>query len=61
MSRSRRTTEDEGSRDARRLEQRRQFRRNQMFGLLIAAGLVILWTLYRTNSAWIFPAGWWRF
>jgi len=46
---------------ARRAEQQRLFRRNQIFGLLIAAVLVILWTLFRTNPAWIFPAGWWRF
>jgi hypothetical protein len=45
---------------ARRAEQQRLFRRNQIFGLLIAALLVILWTLFHTNRAWIFPAGWWR-
>jgi hypothetical protein len=45
---------------ARRAEQLRLFRRNQIFGLLIAAVLVILWTLFHTNRAWIFPAGWWR-
>jgi len=28
---------------------------------VIAAVLVILWTLFRTNRAWIFPTGWWRF
>lgn len=47
--------------NARRAEQRRLFRRNQIFGLLIAAVLVILWTLLHTNRAWIFPKGWWRF
>lgn len=46
--------------NARREEQKRQFRRNQIFGLLIAAVLVILWTLWHTNRAWIFPTGWWR-
>jgi hypothetical protein len=45
---------------ARRARQRRSFRRNQIFGMLIAAVLVILWTLLRTNRAWIFPTGWWR-
>ncbi len=45
---------------ARRTEQARLFRRNQIFGLLIAAVLVILWTLFHTNRAWIFPTGWWR-
>jgi hypothetical protein len=46
---------------ARRAEQRRLFRRNQIFGLLIAAVLIIVWTLFHTNPAWIFPKGWWRF
>jgi len=46
--------------NAQRVEQRRLFRRNQIFGLLIAALLVILWTLLHTNPAWIFPKGWWR-
>jgi len=45
---------------ARRAEQQRIFRRNQVFGLLIAAVLVIVWMLFHTNPAWIFPAGWWR-
>jgi t-SNARE complex subunit (syntaxin) len=44
-----------------RAEQARRFRRNQVFGVLIAAVLVIVWTLLRTNPAWIFPKGWWRF
>lgn len=45
---------------AARAEQRRVFRRNQVFGLLIAAAAVVLWTLLHTKSGWIFPAGWWR-
>jgi len=45
---------------ARRAHQQRLFRRNQIFGLLIAAVLVILWTLFHTDRAWIFPTGWWR-
>lgn len=45
---------------ARRAEQTRVFRRNQVFGLLIVAAAVIGWTLFHTNPAWIFPAGWWR-
>jgi hypothetical protein len=47
--------------NARRAEQRRHFRRNQIFGLLIAAVLVIVWTLLHTRPEWIFPKGWWRF
>jgi hypothetical protein len=45
---------------ARRVEQQRLFRRNQIFGLLLAAVLVTLWTLFHTNPGWIFPPGWWR-
>ncbi len=45
---------------ARRAEQQRIFRRNQIFGLLIAALLIVVWTLFHTNPGWIFPAGWWR-
>ena len=45
---------------ARRTEERRIFRRNQVFGLLIVAAAVVAWTLLHTNPAWIFPAGWWR-
>jgi len=44
----------------RRREQRRIFRRNQVFGLvLVAAAILIFWFL-RTNPRWIFPPGWWR-
>ena len=44
----------------RRALQQRKFRSNQVFGLLIAAALVIVWTLFHTNPTWIFPAGWWK-
>lgn len=43
-----------------RARQVRAFRRNQVFGLVILAGLVCLWWLLHTNPKWIFPAGWWR-
>ena len=43
-----------------RARQLRQFRRNQLFGLLIVAALVCLWALLHTNARWIFPPGWWR-
>jgi hypothetical protein len=46
---------------AARAEQRRVFRRNQVFGLLIAAAAVVVWTLLHTKRDWILPAGWWRF
>jgi hypothetical protein len=44
----------------RRLEQRRAFRRNQVFGLLIIAVAILTWGLFHTNPKWIFPSGWWR-
>jgi len=45
---------------ARRTEQRRIFRRNQVFGLLLIAAAILVWRLFHTNAAWIFPPGWWR-
>jgi len=45
---------------ARRAEQRRVYRRNQVFGLVILAAAICIWWLFRTNPAWIFPTGWWR-
>ena len=45
--------------EARR-QQTRAYRRNQVFGLVIFAGLVCLWWLLHTNPKWIFPVGWWR-
>ena len=45
---------------ARRAEQRRVFRRNQALGLLLVAAVILIWRLFHTNPAWIFPPGWWR-
>lgn len=45
---------------AKRADQLRVFRRNQVVGLLILAGIIVLWRLFHTNPAWIFPTGWWR-
>jgi hypothetical protein len=45
---------------ARRAEQTRVFRRNQVFGLVLVAAAILVWWLFRTNPAWIFPPGWWR-
>jgi hypothetical protein len=45
---------------ARRAEQTRAFRRNQVFGLLIVAAAILIFWLFRTNPRWIFPPGWWR-
>lgn len=46
--------------EARRAEQRRQYQRNQVFGLLIVAAVILVWWLFHTNPKWIFPPGWWR-
>jgi hypothetical protein len=45
---------------ARRAEQTRRYRRNQVFGLLIVAAAILIWWLFHTNPKWIFPPGWWR-
>ena len=44
----------------RRAVQRRLFRRNQTFGLLLIAAVILAWSLFHTNPKWIFPPGWWR-
>jgi hypothetical protein len=44
----------------RREQQRRVYRRNQVFGLLMVAAVILAWWLFHTNRAWIFPPGWWR-
>jgi hypothetical protein len=51
---------DQGSDFERRAHQERLFRRNQVLGLLIIAAAIVLWWLFHTNPAWIFPPGWWR-
>jgi len=40
--------------------QRRAFRRNQVFGLVILAAAICAWWLFHTNPKWIAPPGWWR-
>ncbi|HEY1160996.1 MAG TPA: hypothetical protein VGE83_10220 [Terracidiphilus sp.] len=45
---------------ARREEQTRVYRRNQIFGLLLVAGAILVFWLFRTNPKWIFTPGWWR-
>ena len=45
---------------ARRWEQMRVFRRNQVFGLVLVAAAILIFWLLRTNPKWIFPPGWWR-
>jgi hypothetical protein len=36
-------------------------RRSQLRGLLVLAGVVLAWVLYRADRHAIFHAGWWRF
>jgi hypothetical protein len=45
---------------ARRAEQTRLYRRNQVFGVLLVAAAILIFWLFRTNPKWIFPPGWWR-
>jgi hypothetical protein len=42
------------------LEQQLIFRRNQVLGLVLVAGAILISWLLRTNPKWIFPQGWWR-
>ncbi len=44
----------------RRNQQVRIYRRNQAIGLVMLAGVILVWWLMHTNPAWIFPRGWWR-
>jgi len=46
--------------EACRAEQTRAFRRNRVFGVLLVAAAILVWSLLHTNSRWIFPTGWWR-
>ena len=46
--------------DERRSRQIRIYRRNQVFGLLMAAGAIVAWWLVHTHPGWVFPRGWWR-
>jgi hypothetical protein len=45
--------------NAQRAEQTRAFRRNQIFGVLLVAALIVVYWLLHTNPRWIFPPGWW--
>ncbi|MGC1462012.1 MAG: hypothetical protein WA802_07415 [Terracidiphilus sp.] len=46
--------------NARRAEQTRIYRRNQVFGVLLVAVAICVWWLFHTNPKWIFSSGWWR-
>jgi len=51
---------EQAAEQARRAEQSRVYRRNQVFGLLMVAAAILIWWLLHTNPQWIFPPGWWR-
>ncbi len=51
---------EQASEAAQHAEQRRLYRRNQTFGLVILAAAICIWWLFHTNPKWIFPPGWWR-
>ena len=44
----------------RKPERLRTFLRNQRFGLVLVALVVLAWRLAQVPRAWWFPAGWWR-
>lgn len=44
----------------RRSAQVRLFRRNQGIGLLLLAIAILVWWIFHTHQAWLFPAGWAR-
>ena len=46
--------------NALRDEQRRVYRRNQAYGLLMVAAAIVAWWLVHTHPGWVFPPGWWR-
>jgi hypothetical protein len=50
----------EKAEEARRADQTRVYRRNQVIGLVLVAVAILIFWLFRTNPKWIFPAGWWR-
>jgi hypothetical protein len=45
---------------ARRDEQSHLYLRNQVLGMVLLAGAILVWWLFATNPMWIFPLGWWR-
>ena len=51
---------EEKAEQERRAEQTRAYKRNQAIGLVLVAGAILTFWLFRTNPAWIFPTGWWR-
>jgi hypothetical protein len=46
--------------EARRAEQARAFRRNQVFGLLIFAAAIMAWWYFHGNKSWLWTPNWWK-
>ena len=46
--------------EARRAAQTRTFRRNQVFGLLIFAAVILAWWYLHGNKSWIWTPNWWK-
>jgi hypothetical protein len=40
--------------EARREVQRKRYKRNQVFGLMVVAAAILVWWLFHTNPGWIF-------
>jgi hypothetical protein len=51
---------DQNDAASRRAAQTRAFRRNQVFGLLIFAGLILAWWYFHANKSWIWTPNWWK-
>jgi hypothetical protein len=45
---------------ARRAAHTHVFRRNQVFGLLIFAAIILAWWYFRANKSWIWTPNWWK-
>ncbi|HEV2276882.1 MAG TPA: hypothetical protein VGS02_01825 [Acidobacteriaceae bacterium] len=37
-----------------------RLRRQQVFGILLIAAAILLFTLFRADLRGVFPTGWWR-
>ena len=46
--------------EARRAEQTRLFRRNQVLGLVLFAAAILAWWYFRGDKSWIWTPNWWK-
>ena len=47
-------------RTARSASIQARYRKSQVFGLLLLAGIILAAVLYRADPLTLFPPGWWR-